>query len=807
MNKELESKKTSFSNNIIDFVNEGIAVIDEKLLIKECNKWLLERLNLKEIPYDQHCYSVLKKRKKPCDYCPVIPTLRTGNLHKELIYNPFNEDDNKWYDLTAHPITDNENNTRLAVINYRDITVLKETENKLRRTNDEYRILNRQLKSYSIKLEENELRYKTLYDNAPLAYLSFDENGKLSDVNPQWCKLLGYTKDEALGRNFSDFLLDKDAKDFSDHIEQIKKKSYLSNVRCTMICKDQSQRRASFECFGKKLNSSDSYQFFCTFKDITEEENTLLELNDNKNRLEKLFKVAPTGILMLKEDVIQELNDEVVYMTGYTPNELINQNINILFPNNKQFAEANKEIEKQINNNGSGKLETEWITKTGEVLNIVLVSAPLISTDPSVGIILTALDISERKKYETSLSLKNKEYEQLNEELRMTNEKLLLAKNKAIESNHLKSEFLHNMSHEIRTPMNGIIGFADMLQEPDITPQKKDFYAKIIKSSSHQLLRIIDDILEISRLETKQVKSYDEEVNLNDLLMEQFSIFSLKANDRQIPLYVKKGLSDKDSTIITDRSKLNKILQNLVENALKFTSSGFVEMGYFVSDKRIHLYVKDTGVGISEENLKMIFERFSQEEKNLSQQQGGLGLGLSISQENAQILGGYISVESNKGEGSTFTVNLPFNQPLIKPLEEKEESTTNKDSFNILIAEDEEINYLFLETVLQEIDGINMNITHAFNGQEAVEMYKKNAIDLILMDIKMPVMDGHQATRIIRSLDEKIPIIAQTAYATEVDKIRAKDVGYNDYLTKPISQTTLLKIIDEKIKEKKQKNA
>lgn len=806
MAKQSDSKDFSFNKKIIDFVDEGIAIIDQDLTLKECNSWLLNRLNLSELPENQPCYTILKNRKTPCSYCPVLPTLKTGESHKELLHNPFEEREFKWYEIIAHPIKDKENNTTASIVTYRDTTALKDTEKELRRTNEEYRLLNRQLKSYTTQLSESELRYKTLYDNAPLAYLSFDEDGILSDVNPQWSKLLGYTKEEAIGSTFFNYLFEKEKDAFAEYIEQLKKETYLSDIKCTLLCKNKSLLYASFECFGKKAEESDKYQFFCTFKDITKEEKTLQELNDNKNRLEKLFKVAPTGIIMLKDDIIKEVNDEVVYMTGYTPNELIEQNVKLLFCKNEQYSEACEDLQRQIEDNGSGKIETEWYTKSGKKLSIVIVSAPLVSNNQDKGIIITALDISERKKYETSLNLKNKEYEQLNEELRMTNERLLVAKNKAIESNHLKSEFLHNMSHEIRTPMNGIIGFADMLQEPDITAQKKDFYAKIIKSSSHQLLRIIDDILEISRLETKQVKSFDEEVNLNDLLMEQFSIFSLKAKERQIPLYVKKGLTDKESTIITDKSKLNKILQNLVENALKFTSAGYVEMGYYVSEKMVHLYVKDTGVGISQENLKLIFERFSQEEKDLSQKQGGLGLGLSISKENAQILGGYISVDSSKGEGSTFTVNIPYTKPLVKPEEDKDASPED-DSFNVLIAEDEEINYLFLETVLQEIDGINMNIMHAFNGQEAVEMYKKNAIDLILMDIKMPVMDGHQATRIIRSLDEEIPIIAQTAYATEVDKIRAKDVGYNEYLTKPISHTTLLKVIDEKIKEKKQNQA
>jgi signal transduction histidine kinase len=214
--------------------------------------------------------------------------------------------------------------------------------------------------------------------------------------------------------------------------------------------------------------------------------------------------------------------------------------------------------------------------------------------------------------------------------------------------------------------MTGILGFSDLLNIPNLSDKKRQQYTSLIQSSGKQLLRIVEDILEISALGTKQVQVLEKELCLNDFLLEQFSIFHTKAKSQRIALYLKKGLSDADSIIYTDESKLNKIFSNLLENALKFTDKGFIEFGYVLKDDKIELYVKDTGLGVEEKNQKNIFNRFSQEEKGLSRNANGLGLGLSIVKENVELLGGEIWLESKKGEGSNFFISIPYNVVKLK---------------------------------------------------------------------------------------------------------------------------------------------
>lgn len=392
-----------------------------------------------------------------------------------------------------------------------------------------------------------------------------------------------------------------------------------------------------------------------------------------------------------------------------------------------------------------------------------------------------------------------------NSALLRKNKELKKAKKRAEESDKLKTEFLSNISHEVRTPMNGIIGFSNLIDDPDISYEKRKYYSSIIKNCSHQLLRIIDDIMEISNLEMKQEKLHETAFFLNDFLMDLFSIFALRTKETNISFTIKKELSDNKSQIITDKAKLNKILGNLLENAFRYTFNGFIEMGYTIADENIVLYVKDSGIGISPENHDLIFRRFSQEEKELSRKWGGLGLGLSIAKENAQLIGGDITVESEKGIGSTFYVTIPYRFPenLVENSSVNYPASVNNMSCTILVAEDEDVNFQYIEAILQKESGMNCHLIRAKNGKEAVEICLENkSIDIILMDIKMPIMNGLEATAKIKSRFPQLPIIAQTAYSTEYDKDLALKYGCDDFITKPINKEELYKKIRSHIGEK-----
>ncbi len=329
-----------------------------------------------------------------------------------------------------------------------------------------------------------------------------------------------------------------------------------------------------------------------------------------------------------------------------------------------------------------------------------------------------------------------------NEEIKRINIELEKAKRQAEESNSLKSAFISNLSHEIRTPMNGIIGFASLLSNEELSFDEKRNFIQIIINSSKQLLRIIDDILEIAKLEAKQIIVHEEEVSINDLMFELYNDFAINAKEIEVPLYIKRTLSDEESIIYSDRKRLIKILGNLLENALKFTRFGRIVFGYTFKGDELEFYIKDTGVGIKTEARDLIFERFAQAENKLSRTTSGLGLGLSIAKENTELLGGNIRFESKEGEGSTFFVSIPYNPATGagKSILKSGEKFDNKPT--ILIVEDEEVNLFYLQTLLNRMNG-GIRVLHASNGKEAVELCTTNTfIDLVLMDIKLPVLNG-----------------------------------------------------------------
>lgn len=371
------------------------------------------------------------------------------------------------------------------------------------------------------------------------------------------------------------------------------------------------------------------------------------------------------------------------------------------------------------------------------------------------------------------------------------------AKEKAEEYNNLKTAFLQNMSHEIRTPMNGILGFTELLNDPELPGEAQQEYLQIIKSSGERMLNIINDLLDVSLIESGQVEVNKSNINLYDEMMSVYRFFKPEADSKSLRFLLIDGDSDPKRIIFTDKEKFFAILSNLIKNAIKFTNSGFVEMGYSIKQNEYEFFVKDSGIGIANEKLEIIFERFVQADLSISRPYEGAGLGLAIAKEYVEMLGGRIWVESQPGAGSQFYFTVPASESGNAALKEREmlyKMTPGTDStISILIAEDTEHSDLYLTQCVKKFC---KTIFHVKTGTQAVEVCKNNPdIDLILIDIKMPEMDGYQATRLIRQFNQKVVIIAQTAYALTGDREKALHAGCNEYLAKPVGRDTLLRVI------------
>lgn len=516
-----------------------------------------------------------------------------------------------------------------------------------------------------------------------------------------------------------------------------------------------------------------------------------VELQREQKRTEKVMKeyleqystmksATLFGFILTDEKGnLLDVNDAYCSMSGYTKEELLNLSVTDI-----EVTEKPEEIAERIQRIiefGTNQFESKHKAKDGRVFNIE-VSMGFLNSKKQI--IAFVRDITDRK---------------------LAEQELIKSKEKAEESDRLKSAFLANMSHEIRTPMNGILGFADLLKEPNLTSKKQQEYIKIIESSGVRMLNIINDIVNISKIEAGLMEVNLTESNVNEQIEYIYTFFKPEVEQKGMQLFFKKSLTSKDAVIKTDQEKIYAILTNLVKNAIKYTNEGFIEYGYRLNmdskPAELEFFVKDTGVGILKDQQEAVFERFVQADSSNKMAYHGVGLGLSISKAYVEILGGKIWLESEEGKGSTFYFTIPYNTELEKKnlvenlVPDYDEANNYTKNLNVLIAEDDKISRKLLTKTIKVF---SKEIIEAIDGVEALEACKNNPdIDLVMMDINMPNMNGHEATKQIRQFNKNVIIIAQTANAFDSDRKVAMESGCNDFISKPIIKNELLGLINK----------
>ena len=504
-------------------------------------------------------------------------------------------------------------------------------------------------------------------------------------------------------------------------------------------------------------------------KQYTLIEKLYAEIQYSENKYKNYISNAPDAIFITDSyGNCLETNNAAVTITGYSLQELKKiPLVNLFYGNgeNNIFKYFKELIEK-----GWANAEICYLSKYDHNLYLSLASVKIAKNE----YLTFVKDIS---------ILKNTERE------------LLKAKNMAEENDELKSAFLANMSHEVRTPLNGILGFVNLLDEECISAELKKEYIRIINMSARQLLNIISDIIDISKLEAGQMMFSNVEFSLNSF----FDTLLLEAYEERenlmkedIEIRILKGLPDGQDIVFSDENRLKQILNHLISNAIKFTKEGYVEIGYELFGSSLFMFfVKDTGVGIADYNKEIIFDRFRQIDYSETRSYGGTGLGLSLAKGITELMDGAIWLESEEGKGSIFFVKIPLVYKIGVSIKEKLLKTTfNWEGKKVMIVEDTISNFLYIEQILLPT---GIKIFHAENGLKALQMLQTHSdINIILLDIQMPVMDGYETAQKIRELKKDTFIIAQTAFTMISEKQKCFDYGCNDFLAKPFVPANLL---------------
>jgi PAS domain S-box-containing protein len=649
---------------------------------------------------------------------------------------------------------------------------------------------------------ESEERLKFYMDNSPMAVVEWDSNFTVTRWTGGSEKIFGWKAEEVVGKQLMDLNItyEQDIPIVQKTWEKIKSGLFTQVFSCNRYYrKDGSIITCEWYNVILKDENGEMQSVLSKILDITERKQIELALKASEKEFRSLAESMPQIVWTTRADGWNTyFNQQWVDYTGLTLEESYGHGWNKPFhPDDQQ--RALDAWQNAVENNGEYSIDCRLRCYDGTYHWWLVRGVPQIGAkEEIVKWFGTCTDIGKIKNAEFELKKKFDEIESINKELSVTNVELILAKEKAEESDRLKSAFLTNMSHEIRTPMNGILGFAELLKEPNLTIDEQQDYIQTMQISGTRMLNTINSIVDISKIESGLMKVDIKETNINEKMEFTYNFFKPEVEIKGLQFLFKNGLSSKEAVIKTDNEKVYGILTNLVKNAIKFTYEGSIEFGYEKKGKYLEFFVKDTGVGIPKNQMELIFERFRQGSESHNRGYEGSGLGLSIAKSYVEMLGGKIWVESEEGKGSTFYFTIPYNavseeKRAIENVVSAEHKEVQVKNLKILIVEDDEISYSLLSIVVQKI---SKEVIHAITGLQAVETCRNNPdIDLVLMDIRMPVMNGLEATSQIRQFNKDLIIIAQTAYGFSSDCEKALKAGCNDYISKPINSTLLFELI------------
>ncbi len=646
--------------------------------------------------------------------------------------------------------------------------------------------------------EESESRFSKAISNAPFPIMIHSE-GEVIMLSNSWTRITGYSKkDIPTITKWTEKAYGKKAilsKEFINELYELEEEKYDGEWEITTSDKNKRIWEFMSTPLGKYPNGRRIVSSMAV--DITERKNGEQQLINAKEKAEEseqklidaqtVAKVGSWETNLSTMDVVW--SDETYKIFGLNKEQFKNTHVSFLDYVHPDDIERIEDVfAKSFSSKDYNSVQHRIITPSGELKHVEerWITIHDNNDNPIVSF-GTCQDITESKNIQNQLNL---------------------AKEKAEESDKLKSAFLANMSHEIRTPMNGILGFSELLKNPHLSDSKQQKYIEVIEKSGYRMLNIINDIVDISKIEAGLMDVSLNESNINEQVEYIYTFFKPEVEGKGMQLFFKNGLPTKQATIKTDREKVFAILTNLVKNAIKYSNEGYIEFGYVLKTgiegteqgkkTELEFYIKDTGIGVPKDRQVAIFERFIQADVMDKMARQGAGLGLSITKAYVEMLGGKIWLESEEGVGSTFYFTLPYTMEFelnnsVKDIEVTCDVVNQVKNLKILIAEDDEVSSELLSVIVSEI---SHEFIKASNGTEAVEICRNNPdIDVILMDIQMPEINGYEATRQIRKFNKDVIIIAQTAYGLTGDREKSLDAGCNDYITKPINKPKLDSLI------------